>query len=155
MCGCLSCVPYWEPGPQPGMCPKWELNQQPFSLQASVQSTEPHQSGPRKVFHVLLWQDMMKEMEQSHNAVLNESFRHTFLVIILLWASYLVTMWQWSEQQWRAFQNLRNEKECCPLKLNLTAQHIWEASKMSPKDLGPRTAIVKVNESIFRGELVF
>ena len=29
----------------PGMCPDWELNQQPFSLQANTQSTELHQSG--------------------------------------------------------------------------------------------------------------
>ena len=30
----------------PGMCPHWELNRQPFSLQASAQPTEPHQPGP-------------------------------------------------------------------------------------------------------------
>ena len=29
----------------PGMCPDWELNQQPFGLQTSTQSTEPHQPG--------------------------------------------------------------------------------------------------------------
>ena len=29
----------------PGMCPAWESNWQPFSLQASAQYTEPHQSG--------------------------------------------------------------------------------------------------------------
>ena len=27
----------------PGIYPDWELNQQPFGLQASIQSTEPHQ----------------------------------------------------------------------------------------------------------------
>ena len=27
----------------PGMYPDWELNQQPFGLQTSAQSTEPHQ----------------------------------------------------------------------------------------------------------------
>ena len=27
----------------PGMCPDWELNRQPFGLQASTQSTEAHQ----------------------------------------------------------------------------------------------------------------
>ena len=26
----------------PGMCPDWELNQQPFGSQAVIQSTEPH-----------------------------------------------------------------------------------------------------------------
>ena len=29
----------------PGMCPDWESNQQPFSSQASARSTEPHQPG--------------------------------------------------------------------------------------------------------------
>ena len=27
----------------PGMCPDWESNLRPFGLQASTQSTEPHQ----------------------------------------------------------------------------------------------------------------
>ena len=29
----------------PGMCPYWELNGQPFGSQASAQSTEPYQPG--------------------------------------------------------------------------------------------------------------
>ena len=29
----------------PGRCPDWERNQQPFGLQAHAQSTEPHQPG--------------------------------------------------------------------------------------------------------------
>ena len=29
----------------PGMCPVWELNQQPFGSQADTQSTETHQRG--------------------------------------------------------------------------------------------------------------
>ena len=29
----------------PGMCPDWELNQQPFALWADAQSTEPHKPG--------------------------------------------------------------------------------------------------------------
>ena len=29
----------------PGMCPDWESNQQPFGSQASAQSTQPHQPG--------------------------------------------------------------------------------------------------------------
>ena len=28
-----------------GMCPDWELSQQPFGLQDGTQSTEPHQPG--------------------------------------------------------------------------------------------------------------
>ena len=31
--------------PNPGTCPDWELNWQPFGSQASTQSTEPHQPG--------------------------------------------------------------------------------------------------------------
>ena len=31
----------------PGMYPDWELNQRPFGSQASAQSTEPHQPGPK------------------------------------------------------------------------------------------------------------
>ena len=30
----------------PGMCPDWESNWQPFGLQAGAQSSEPHQPGP-------------------------------------------------------------------------------------------------------------
>ena len=30
----------------PGMCPDWESNWQPFGSQARSQSTEPHQPGP-------------------------------------------------------------------------------------------------------------
>ena len=30
----------------PGMCPGWESNLQPFGSQAGTQSTEPHQPGP-------------------------------------------------------------------------------------------------------------
>ena len=46
MCGCLSNSSYWEPGP--GTCPDWESNQQPFVLQAGIQSTESHQPGGKK-----------------------------------------------------------------------------------------------------------
>ena len=34
----------------PGMCPDWESNQQPYGLQAGTQSTEPHQPGLISVF---------------------------------------------------------------------------------------------------------
>ena len=30
----------------PGMCPDWESNRQPFGAQAATQSTEPHQPDP-------------------------------------------------------------------------------------------------------------
>ena len=34
----------------PGMCPDWGLNWQPFGSQASAQSTEPQQPGPFLIF---------------------------------------------------------------------------------------------------------
>ena len=37
MCGCLSHVPYWGPGYNPGVCPDWESNRQLFDSQASTQ----------------------------------------------------------------------------------------------------------------------
>ena len=41
-----SCVPSTgDLALNPGMCPDWESNQQPFGSQASAQSTEPHQPG--------------------------------------------------------------------------------------------------------------
>ena len=46
MCGCLSCAPLLRDlACNPGMCPDWELNQQPLALQASIESIEPHQPG--------------------------------------------------------------------------------------------------------------
>ena len=49
-CGCPLCAPCWGPGCNPGMFPAWELNQCPFGLQASAQSTEPHHPGPFSIF---------------------------------------------------------------------------------------------------------
>ena len=34
----------------PSICPNWELNQQPFGSQASIQPTEPHQPGLNQRF---------------------------------------------------------------------------------------------------------
>ena len=45
-CVVASCAPpTGDLACNPGMCPDWELNQQPFGSQASTQSTEPHQPG--------------------------------------------------------------------------------------------------------------
>ena len=45
----------------PGMCPDWELNQQPLGLQAGAQSTEPHQLGKAKDYIFL-----KKDKSSSH-----------------------------------------------------------------------------------------
>ena len=34
----------------PGVCPNWELNRQPFASQLGAQSTEPHQPGKEERF---------------------------------------------------------------------------------------------------------
>ena len=44
--------PTWDLAHNPGMYPDWESNWWPFSLQASTQSTEPHQPGPMSNFWV-------------------------------------------------------------------------------------------------------
>ena len=41
--GCLSQALNQGLGLQPGMCPDWEWNRQPFGLQAGAQPTKPHQ----------------------------------------------------------------------------------------------------------------
>ena len=38
--------PFGNVARNPGMCPDWESNPRPFSLQGNAQSTEPHQLGP-------------------------------------------------------------------------------------------------------------
>ena len=45
MCGCFSPIPTGGLAHTAGMCPDWELNQQPFDLQAGTQCTEPQQPG--------------------------------------------------------------------------------------------------------------
>ena len=45
MCGCLYTPPTGYLAHNPGMCPEWKSNRRPSGLQASAQSTEPHQPG--------------------------------------------------------------------------------------------------------------
>ena len=50
-----SCMPpTGDLAGNPGMCPDWESNQQPFGSQASTQSTEPHQPGQKGL--ILKWE---------------------------------------------------------------------------------------------------
>ena len=49
MCGCLSHAPNGDLVHNAGMCPDWKLNWRSFGSQASTQSTEPHQPGPKVV----------------------------------------------------------------------------------------------------------
>ena len=50
MCGVSHAPPTGHLARNPGMCPDWESNQQPFGSQASTQSTEPHQPGLISLF---------------------------------------------------------------------------------------------------------
>ena len=50
MCACLSPGPHWDLAQNPGMYPDWELNQQPFGLQARAQSSDINQPGPKENF---------------------------------------------------------------------------------------------------------
>ena len=50
MYGCLLLTLTGDLACNPGMCPDWELNQQPFGSQVSTQSTESHQPGPNEHF---------------------------------------------------------------------------------------------------------
>ena len=46
-----SCMlPTGDLAHNPGMCPDWEPNQQPFGSQGDTQSAQPHQSGQKKHF---------------------------------------------------------------------------------------------------------
>ena len=50
-CVVASCVPLTgDLACNPGMCPDWESNQEPFGSQASTQSTELHQPGLEVTF---------------------------------------------------------------------------------------------------------
>ena len=49
----------------PGMCPDWELNQQPFGSQTGTQSTEAHQPGQKMWYlkeNVLQGTEELKEL---------------------------------------------------------------------------------------------
>ena len=55
-CVVASCAPpTGDLARNPGMCPDWESNQVPFGLQASAQSTEPHQSGLLICILITIW----------------------------------------------------------------------------------------------------
>ena len=45
MWGCLLCTPSWGPSPKPRHAPWLGIKPQPFDLQVSTHSTEPHHPG--------------------------------------------------------------------------------------------------------------
>ena len=50
----------------PGLCPDWESNPQPFGSQAGAQSTEPHQRGPDLKFY-----EKISELPASYSQLSN------------------------------------------------------------------------------------
>ena len=50
----LAVPPTGDLARNPGVCPDWESNRRPFGLQASTQSTEPHQPGLICILYILL-----------------------------------------------------------------------------------------------------
>ena len=61
-----SCIPpTGDPARNLGMCLNWEWNQWPFRLQASTQSTEPHQPGLFVIINVYmyLYEEILRVVE--------------------------------------------------------------------------------------------
>ena len=71
----------------PGMCPDWESNQRPFGLQAGMQSTEPHQPGPKPSIFNLISLD--RETCSCQNLCLE--IPHIQIVFPLVLTLYLLT----------------------------------------------------------------
>ena len=72
---CLLYAPHPVSNLQPG--PDWELNQQPFGLQAGTQSTEPHVSGQdESCKHYFEWR------KQIINEQLNTIIYYVFKIIL-------------------------------------------------------------------------
>ena len=59
----------------PGMCPDWGLNQQPFGLQAGAQSTEPHQPGQYTDIFIYKYLALQVEPLEAHFQVSNTKLR--------------------------------------------------------------------------------
>ena len=61
-CAVASCMPpTGDLACDPGMCPDWESNWQPFGLQAGTQCAEPHQPGPKGAFLAQSFELFFKE----------------------------------------------------------------------------------------------
>ena len=49
----------WDQAHQPGMCPEWERNWRPFTLQDNAKPTEPHWSELLRSLSIALWTTAM------------------------------------------------------------------------------------------------
>ena len=58
--------PPGDPAHNPGMCPDWESNSQPFGSQASAQSTEPHQPGLIFYYFSRIWFELISMSLSNH-----------------------------------------------------------------------------------------
>ena len=67
----------------PGMCPDWESNRQPFASQASTESTELHQPGPQCIcMNLFIFRERGREGERER-----ETSVCSCLLCTLYWAT--------------------------------------------------------------------
>ena len=72
MCSCFSHAPHptGDPACNPGMCPDWELNQQPFGSQTHAQSAESQQPGLLRILkHGSGWCPQDKDARQQGHRI--------------------------------------------------------------------------------------
>ena len=72
----------------PGMCPDWELNWQPFSPQASTQSTESHQQ--RVVSLSFKYTSCTKHIQCKNHCLLTGVFDTLIFIVIIIYLSILI-----------------------------------------------------------------
>ena len=78
-----SCVPLTgDLAYNPGKCPDWESNQQPFGSQAGTQSTEPHQPGELPIILVLPYE--IGQLTLDYGDVGNLEIKMLFRNILIL-----------------------------------------------------------------------
>ena len=75
-----------------GVCPDWELNWQPFDLQASTQSTEPHQSGLKCCYFLTLVEESPSSYDIESD--IRENFVEHELIKRKLWLGFSVSICQ-------------------------------------------------------------
>ena len=98
MCGCSHTPPTGDLACNPGMCPDWESNWQPFDLQVHTQSTEQHQPGPSYIsiignvasFFSLLDQSIQESINFT-NIFKRNGFDLTYFYLLLVLISIFLT----------------------------------------------------------------
>ena len=113
MCGCLSCAPYCRDlARDPGTCPDWELNQWPFGLQASAQSTELHQPG--LYYKIFKKSNLIQVKYYWKSLIYPPWFSLLYWDMALVESEYLKVHWTISERSrcWDYASELIKENPC-------------------------------------------